>query len=688
MAKLKYLENLRLAWYRILTGQTYFYRNFQRIELEAFAWALDDNLLQLRNELTSHAFEPSESTKIFLPKQSGLLRPITILRVRDAIIYQAIANIISEKARNRLAKSYFKTVFSSILSSKLNYRHFFRDWKYGRRKLSSARKEAFNDGYVWIGNLDLASFFDVIDHKLLAKVLSSTFNVDMDSIELLVKCLPKWTIHPKGYEHGHGVPQGPLASSLMAECLLHKIDEKMSSLKNSVYLRYVDDITIMATSERAARILFARLDVRYRSLGLVPVIKTQIYKASNIEDLMIDEPSPPTAITDFTELGKKLPRKKNDPIRKEFLSCFQGNKLKEREQLVTRLKFALFRMNADRRMLNKVFLLFTKLPCIYEAINFYLRKFGRDKEIGSRLITYIESKPLYDIVLANCIETLYFTCVKGQYNKLRAFAIRSLSSANRTIKRCTGVKILGLRRCQATCLCNMLSADIDVYLAEQLLVTLCDMLPTSKKEVLLNGHIRSTIPELALTSAYLLTRDSLKLSRRKPSIAPWATPILARFGFIKKKVIGDRIGEIIKKRYAVKLSPPFNFRKIFRVAEYKQALIILNSAEGSYDVRRVFWLVQMDCFNQLVLYRIFNKKLGMAISYVDVFGSLSSKKLKSNFPNLAKSFEDCHKRRSSSFVTHVYSKEKNRFTTDLKVKDRGKVRGNLKIAYQELVDNY
>ena len=107
------------------------------------------------------------------------------------------------------------------------------------------------------------------------------------------------------------------------------------------------------------------------------------------------------------------------------------------------------------------------------------------------------------------------------------------------------------------------------------------------------------------------------------------------------------------------LPASFNFRKMLKLSDYKQALLHLNQAEGAFDTQRAFWLIQMDNVNQLILYTIFNKKLHMPIVYPDVFGSIDSTRLKNMFPNLQLYFKDCHQKRSSSFISHAYSKEKN-----------------------------
>ncbi|MFC2024318.1 reverse transcriptase domain-containing protein [Chloroflexota bacterium] len=640
----------------------------------------------MRNELTKSAFSPHEATKVFEPKPSGLLRPITILRVRDAVIYQGIINLVAEKIRKLHEQFYFKTVFSNIISGRKGSRHFYRNWKYCRRRFSAARKKAFDDGYVWYGKLDLASFYDVIDHKILGRLLSQ-LRINNELIELLKHCLSKWSLILKGYEHGHGIPQGPLASGLLAEVVLHTLDKRMADLKESVYLRWVDDITIMSKSEQEAKIQFARVEMICRQLGLIPTIKSHIKKIDSIEDFIIDEPSPPASVIDYPESPQRLTKKENDPIRKIFLSCFKGKQLLQEEQTTTKLKFALFRMNPDKRLLKKTVLLLEKLPCIYEAINYYWRKFGRNKEIGELLIKYLGSKPIYAIVAARCLETLFFCCVYGQYDKLRNIALGALSGKHNVILPCAAVKVLCLRANCLNLLTKMLSNSRDVYLSEHLLINLYDMFVPSEKEIQINKYVRIPVPELAMTAAYILTRDNQNLARERVTINPWATPILVKFGMLKRQVTIDLIREILRRRYRTKIPSSIRFQKPLGIRSYKQALIHLNQSEGSFDTNRAFWVTQTDNFNQILLHMIFHKKLKIKIQYADVFASLTNNELRSNYPNLAAAFSKTHKIRCSSFVSHAYSKEKGAFTTDLKIKQRNELAKLLGTAYQEFINN-
>jgi len=195
------------------------------------------------------------------------------------------------------------------------------------------------------------------------------------------------------------------------------------------------------------------------------------------------------------------------------------------------------------------------------------------------------------------------------------------------------------------------------------------------------------VPNIAITAAYLLTRGNLKLVGTRANINPVTTPVLLRYGLIKKKIVGDRLGEILKSRFGLTIPASLSFRKKLSQSEYKQGLLHLNHAEGAFDMQRSVWVVQMDCLNQIILYMVFNRKVHLKIDYGNVFASIDSKKLKAHFPTVVSAFKKLHKRRSSSFQAHAYSIEQKKFATDLKIKERNKLLKELKDAYQELVNH-
>jgi len=93
-------KNLDKAWSWIKSNPDAGYKSFCARAYSRFAIA-DDNLLDdLRDQLLREVFEPSHSTKILLPKKSGILRPYTILTTEDQIVYQAMVNVIADLLGN------------------------------------------------------------------------------------------------------------------------------------------------------------------------------------------------------------------------------------------------------------------------------------------------------------------------------------------------------------------------------------------------------------------------------------------------------------------------------------------------------------------------------------------------------------------------------------------------------------
>ena len=84
-------KNLTLAWRRITTGGNYQYKHLYRPIYYAYEVALDANLADLRQRLLGGAFEPRHPARIYVPKASGLHRPLALLNIEDQIVLQAFA---------------------------------------------------------------------------------------------------------------------------------------------------------------------------------------------------------------------------------------------------------------------------------------------------------------------------------------------------------------------------------------------------------------------------------------------------------------------------------------------------------------------------------------------------------------------------------------------------------------------
>jgi len=105
-------ENLKLAYYRILCWPERLVKD--RFGIHAFGAHLDKNLKQLSDKILSSNYSPQRAFKYYEPKSSGTQRTKTLLMIEDAIVYQAIANIIAEK-NYLLLSEHGDFVFGSVL---------------------------------------------------------------------------------------------------------------------------------------------------------------------------------------------------------------------------------------------------------------------------------------------------------------------------------------------------------------------------------------------------------------------------------------------------------------------------------------------------------------------------------------------------------------------------------------------
>ena len=172
-------NNLRLAWRRITTGGNQQYKRFYRPIYYAYEVALEANLADLRLRLLGGAFKPQHPERIYVPKASGLHRPLSLLNIEDQIVLQAFAKLAAKRMQKKRAPLQFKVVFSNILE-KPNSIFFFRRWQHTYGEFQRTIKKYYAAGMRWVGDFDLAAFYDTISHELLLRTIyPRTTNADL-----------------------------------------------------------------------------------------------------------------------------------------------------------------------------------------------------------------------------------------------------------------------------------------------------------------------------------------------------------------------------------------------------------------------------------------------------------------------------------------------------------------------------
>jgi hypothetical protein len=112
------IRNLERAYRWVLSSPDPWYKNYFRQDYSAYALATALNLRILSRQIKGGRFTPSHASKVYLPKASGVLRPISLLTVNDQIAYQACVNSVAEELQKRTRKRHRVTVFYHLYAGK------------------------------------------------------------------------------------------------------------------------------------------------------------------------------------------------------------------------------------------------------------------------------------------------------------------------------------------------------------------------------------------------------------------------------------------------------------------------------------------------------------------------------------------------------------------------------------------
>jgi group II intron reverse transcriptase/maturase len=151
---------------------------------------------------------------------------------------------------DRLIQQAISQVLTSMYDSDFSENSYgFRSEKNAHQALQKA-KEHVNAGYSHVVDLDLAQFFDRVNHDYLMNELSRKIQ-DKRVLKLIHKIL-RADIQEQGelLPSKQGVPQGGPLSPLLSNIILDKLDKELEK-RGHRFVRYADDVSIYVKSKRA-----------------------------------------------------------------------------------------------------------------------------------------------------------------------------------------------------------------------------------------------------------------------------------------------------------------------------------------------------------------------------------------------------------------------------------------------------
>lgn len=234
-----------------------------------FHWGRKTYFESLRSEILDGTYMPSASTPVRVEKSNGVNRTLIIPCAQDCVVLQCVVEHILKRV---LAKQPSSNAFFSrshgFAGATVGFDSdyiWFRRWK----KFASLR---FNlaKSYSHICTTDVANYFDNIDYIHLRSILSSVARIDEVVLDVMFKVLDAVSWRPDYLPpSGRGLPQVNFdAPRLLAHAYLYEIDSYLKFKTNDTFVRWVDDMTIPASSYEEAKTTARDLDQLLMTRGL------------------------------------------------------------------------------------------------------------------------------------------------------------------------------------------------------------------------------------------------------------------------------------------------------------------------------------------------------------------------------------------------------------------------------------
>jgi RNA-directed DNA polymerase len=205
-------------------------RGIDKVSKKDYEKNLDSNIEKLLIRLHNGSYVPQPKREILIPKANGKMRPIAIACLEDKIVEKVAAEILT---------SIYEPVF-------VNSSYGFRPTRSCHHAVNRSEeilsgKNAFN----FVVEIDLANFFNTVNHRILMRLLSKKIN-NKKFLSLIHRMLTGKIESENGdtvipYV---GTPQGGVVSPILANIFLHyAIDEWFVENYGNLarMVRYADD---------------------------------------------------------------------------------------------------------------------------------------------------------------------------------------------------------------------------------------------------------------------------------------------------------------------------------------------------------------------------------------------------------------------------------------------------------------
>ena len=256
-------DNLARAWKRVKANKGA--PGIDGVTVEVFPTHAREHWPALREQIEGGRYRPQAVRRVEIRKPEGGKRLLGIPTVTDRVVQQAIAQVLTP---------IFDPTFSD---SSFGFRP-------GRNAHQAIRQvqASVKDGYRMAVDIDLAKFFDTVNHDVLKNLLGRTI-ADKRLLALIGRYLRAGVLVGEHLQPSEvGTPQGGPLSPLLANILLHQLDRELEK-RGHRFARYADDMIILVKSQRAAERVMRSI-TRYLETSLklkVNLVKSKVAPMSD-----------------------------------------------------------------------------------------------------------------------------------------------------------------------------------------------------------------------------------------------------------------------------------------------------------------------------------------------------------------------------------------------------------------------
>ena len=290
-------ENLNLAWRKVRANKGA--AGVDGLDIEATQGRLRQDWPQIEAQLLAGTYRPEPVRRVEIPKASGGTRKLGVPTVTDRFVQQAVLQVLAPLCEPGFSE----------------HSYGFRPGRSAHQAVLAARGYQ-KAGKRWVVDIDLASFFDEVNHDLLIARVRGRVK-DLRVIQLIRAYLNAGVMLGGLVQStDRGTPQGGPLSPLLSNILLDDLDKELEK-RGHAFCRYADDCNVYVVSRRSGERVMASL-----TAFLEGRLKLKVNRAKSAVDRPVNRVFLGYSFTAQRDAKIRVPQKTCRKIREKLKGLF------------------------------------------------------------------------------------------------------------------------------------------------------------------------------------------------------------------------------------------------------------------------------------------------------------------------------------------------------------------------------